>query len=406
MLGGSAVSTPQLASALTDAGCSDVHLALIGRSEEKLALVAAACRRLGGTGLTVSEHRSPETALPEADVILSQVRIGGLEGRMFDEQYARDLGIPGEETVGPGGFALAWRTLPALRRLFETCRRLAPEALLLVLTNPASMVHRLAGRYLRAITLCDAPIVLGQKVAALAGADPRTVNLRYVGLNHCGWITALEVDGDDLVPDLLAHPEELGRLTGVDAHVIAETRAIPNPYLRYLYHPDRQLTAQLQQPRVRATELQELEALALSDYGRPDADLAEPAQRRPAPWYSECVVPAVRSLTSKLPLRLIVNTTNDRLIPFLPPQATVEIAAEIAGGEIAPLPRDELPSGARTMLEAVAAFEVLAFDAILSGDREGCVDALTVHPLVPSVDVARELVSRVERRFGPLEAAA
>lgn len=406
VLGGSAVSTPQLASALVDAGCTDVQLALIGRSVEKLALVAAACGRVSGGRVSVSAHTSLEPALAGVDVILSQVRIGGLEGRSFDEQYARDLGIPGEETVGPGGFALAWRTLPVVRGLLERCRRLAPEALLLNLTNPASMVHQLASRCLRTLTLCDAPVVLAQQAAALVGADSRAVSPRYVGLNHCGWITALEIDGRDLLGDVLGRSHELARLTGIDPEVVAWTGAIPNPYLRYLYHPDRQLSTQQAKRRVRAAELAELEAQALADYARPEADLAAVAGRRPAPWYAECVVPLIRALAARQPLRAIVNVTNGELVPFLPAEAAVEVAAEVAQGEVVPLPPDPLPPDARAILGSVAAFNVLATEAILSADRAGCVRALTSHPLVDSVAVARELVSRVERRFGPLSEGA
>ncbi len=396
------MSTPQLATALVDAGCTDVHLALFGRSATKLELVAAACARAGGGLVGVSAHTSLQPALDGVDVILSQVRIGGLEGRSFDEQYARDLGIPGEETVGPGGFALAWRTIPAVRDLLVGCRRLAPEALLLNLTNPASMVHQLAARHLRTLTLCDAPAVLAQQAAALAGVDSQTVAPRYVGLNHCGWITALESSGRDLMADVLARGDELAGLTGIDPEVVAWTGAIPNAYLRYLYHPDRQLSAQLTRGHVRADELVDLETEALADYAQPDSDLAAVARRRPAPWYAVCVVPLIRALASRRPLRAIVGVTNDELIPFLPADAAVEVAVDVTQGEVVPLPPDSLPPDARAILEAVAAFNVLATDAILSADRSGCVRALASHPLVPSVAVARELVSRVERRFGPL----
>jgi 6-phospho-beta-glucosidase len=406
VLGGSAVSTPQLTSALVDAGCSDVQLALIARSAEKLALVAAACRRVSGDSLSVSTYTSLEPGLMGADVILSQVRVGGLEGRSFDEQFARDLGIPGEETVGPGGFALAWRTLPVVRDLLERCRRLAPEALLLNLTNPASMVHQLASRYLQTLTLCDAPVVLARQAAALVGAGSRTVTPRYLGLNHCGWITALEIGGRDLLGDVLGRRQELAQLTGIDEEVLAWMQAIPNPYLRYLYHPDRQLSLQLEKPGVRADELAGLEGQALADYAQPDADLAVVASRRPAPWYAECVVPLIRSLADRQPVRAIINVTNGTLVPFLPAEAAVEVAADVAQRDAVPLPPDSLPADARALLQSVAAFNVLATEAILLGDREGCVRALTSHPLVGSVAVARELVSRIERRFGPLAGGA
>ena len=402
VLGGSAVSTPQLASALADAGLGSLHLALAGRSREKLDLVAEACRRAGNGTLVVSAHTEPASALEGADLVLLQVRIGGFEARAFDETYARDLRIPGEETVGPGGFALAWRTLPALGELLEVCGAVAPGAHLLNMTNPAAMVHRVASRHLRTITLCDAPVVLAQRLAALLGAEDQDAFPRYAGLNHCGWITGLEIEGRDELPAALEHLPELVELTGVDGDVIAALAAVPNPYLRYLYHPERQLRAQQERPETRAEELMAFEARALAAYSAAEPDVAVVGAWRPAPWYAVSVVPLARALAFGAPLTTIVNVTNSGLLAFLPEEATVEVAADVREGEVRPRTPDSLPADARAILEGVAAFDLLATDSILGADRMGCVRALAAHPLVASIDVARELVDRVERRFGPL----
>lgn len=405
VLGGSAVSMPQLAAALADEGPAGVELALVGRSPAKLALVAASARAAGRDAVAVSEHTRPEKAIEGAAVVLSQVRVGGLDGRAFDEQFTRDLGIPGEETVGPGGFSSAWRTLPVVRELMERVRRAAPDTLVLNLTNPAGMVQRVSeAAGLTTITLCDAPLVLAKKLAALLGADPAAARPRYAGLNHCGWITGLEIDGVDRLPDVLAH-DDLGALTGVDADVTAWLGAVPNPYLKYLYHPERQLEAQRSKERVRAQELEELERQALDDYAR-GADPAAAAKRRPAPWYLECVVPLVRSLVAGDSVHTIVDVANCGLLPFLPDETTVEVAAHVERGIVSPLAPDPLPADAQSILLQVAAYDQLAVEAILTGDRVGCVRALAAHPLVPSVDVARELVDRIERRHGPLEAGS
>jgi 6-phospho-beta-glucosidase len=401
VLGGSAVSTPQLAAAIADAGLAGIELALVGRSRSKLAAVAAAARAAGRGAVTVSEHVDPPPAVEGAVVVLSQVRVGGLEGRAFDEAFPRELGIPGEETVGPGGFSAAWRTLPVVRELMRQVRLVAPSALVLNLTNPAGMVHRVTETVgLTAITLCDAPIVLARKLAALLSADPDAVRPSYVGMNHCGWITRLDVDGDDRLPDAIARSGELEALTGVDADVVAWLGAVPNPYLRYVYHPERQLEQQRSRGKERASELEELERQALAEYAQ-GADPAGAAARRPAPWYPQCVVPVLRSILAGERVRTIVDVANRGLLPFLPEGTTVEVAAEVVNGLVEPLPPDPLPPDARAILAQVAAYDELAVTAILAGDRQGCVRALAANPLVPSLEVARELVARIERRHGP-----
>lgn len=401
VLGGSAVSTPQLAAAIVDAGLGEVELALVGRSEEKLRLVAAAARTAGRGAVEVSEHLELDDALNGASIVLSQVRVGGLEARAFDEQFSRDLGIPGEETVGPGGFASAWRTLPVVDRLIRRIARAAPGVLVLNLTNPASMVHRVSEQAgVEVITLCDAPLVLAQKLAALIGADPAAVVPSYVGINHCGWITGLQIDGEERLDEVLVQRSAVAALTGIDERVTGWLGAVPNPYLKFIYHPERQLALQCGKPQVRAQELEELEREALSEYAA-GLDPRAAAARRPAPWYSECVVPLIRVRRGER-VQTIVDIANRGLLPYLPRETTIEVSAEVRDGEVRPLPSGRLPADAVAILVQIASYDELAVEAILSGDRDGCVRALSVHPLVLSVDVAAELVQRIERQFGPL----
>src|SRR5262249_34307892 len=206
------------------------------------------------------------------------------------------------------------------------------------------------------ITLCDAPLVLAQRVAALIADEPREARPRYTGLNHCGWLTGLKIKGADALPAALERAPELAELTGVDADLIAATGAVPNPYLRYLYHPERQLRAQEERPRVRAQELEELETEALAAYANPDADLSALAARRAAPWYREAVVPVARALRTASPLETIVNVTNNGLVSFLPKEVAVEVAADVIEGEVRPREPDSLPADAAAIVHAVAAY--------------------------------------------------
>jgi len=122
VLGGSSVSTPQFAEALAGwAGRTErrLDLVLVGRSEKKLETTTSACRRVldqtaGGVAVAVRWSSSVERGLDGARVVLNQVRVGGLQARAFDERFPWELGLPGEETMGPGGFSNATRTLPVV----------------------------------------------------------------------------------------------------------------------------------------------------------------------------------------------------------------------------------------------------------------------------------------------------
>jgi len=404
--------TPQLARALAfepDLEDSRLELRLVGRDTRKLDLVVAAADRAaarGSASVSVTGTTDVDQALTGADIVVNQIRPGGLAGRAFDERFPRALGLPGEETMGPGGFANAWRTLPAVEEIFARCQEVAPAATVLNLTNPAGMVHQVAKRaQLDMLTLCDSPVTLARVAAAAAGVGAESVVPRYIGTNHGGWLTGLGVGDEDVLPEALERTEVLASHAGVDPELIRRLRAVPNPYLRYLYYPERQLAVQSAKRRVRAEELLDLESEALDAFER-DRDPAEIADKRVAVWYTECVSPVVGALVSGRPLLTIAGVTNGELVPWLPPETMLELPVQLGGDSVHPSKPDELAPESAALLLENATYESLAVEAILTGDRSGSVRALAANPMVTSIDVAEAAVTAIEREFGALRATS
>ena len=259
VLGGSSIATVQLAEAITgwpggSARRPPLEFALHGRSETKLTAVAAGfARAAAGAARTSATVRLAE-ALDGADVVLVQVRAGGLPARSFDESFPWRAGLPGEETLGPGGLANALRTVQALRGTWPMLGRICPGALVIVLTNPAGIVARAAAAQgLRAVAVCDSPVAFVETTAARLGADPATVAARYVGMNHVGWY----------VPAGAAELETLCSGQAVAADVVRAHQAVPLGYVRYYTDPDRMYAGQQDRP-TRAQQLMDVEAAALS----------------------------------------------------------------------------------------------------------------------------------------------
>ena len=154
VLGGSAPATVQLIDALAEwppessrRRPADLDLVLYGRSQERLANVASAARLRAaqlGLAVTVTTETDRSRALAGADIVLNQIRPGGLEQRSADESFPRQFGIPGEETLGPGGFACAVRAVAGLRPVWADVASHCPGALLINLTNPAGIVTQAA----------------------------------------------------------------------------------------------------------------------------------------------------------------------------------------------------------------------------------------------------------------------
>ncbi|MFQ6486191.1 6-phospho-beta-glucosidase [Brachybacterium epidermidis] len=189
-------------------------------------------------------------AVAGADFVFSAVRVGGAEARTVDERVALNLGLLGQETIGPGGLAYALRTIPVALEIARTVAEAAPGAWVINFTNPAGIVTEAMRTVLgdRVVGICDTPIGLVRRVGRLLGVDvvaddPATgtpvAEVDYVGLNHLGWLRSVRIDGEDRLPGLLADDDALeeieeARLIGKDW--VRADGALPNEYLYYYLH--------------------------------------------------------------------------------------------------------------------------------------------------------------------------
>ena len=109
----------------------------------------------------------------------------------------------------------------------------------------------------------------------------------------------------------------------------------------------------------------------------------------------------IAALTGRRPALVIVNTRNGASLPFLDPDDVVEVPAHIDGGGVAPLACGTLPRSARGLVTQVKEYEREVVSAAVTGDAERAALALALHPLVPGVTVAREMMSEYRERHGP-----
>ena len=105
-------------------------------------------RSRGAAGIRIEAHLDREPALEGADVVLAAFRPGGFEARHLDEKIAIDHGVIGQETAGPGGFAMALRSVPVVLAIADELRRVSNDgAVLLDYTNPVQIVSEAVARF-------------------------------------------------------------------------------------------------------------------------------------------------------------------------------------------------------------------------------------------------------------------
>lgn len=375
VLGGSSPFTVALVDSLVEAGgrIPPCELVLHGRNAENLEAVRRyADARLTPRGWQVRSTDSGPSALDSADVVLHQIRYGGMAGREADEELATAYGLPADETLGPGALQAAIRMVPGLLRTARDLARYCPRAWVLNLTNPLSIavaVMSLEGLQ-KCVGLCELPLVTVGQACDFLQLPLESVEWSYSGLNHRGFIHSLSHDGRDCLPRLV---EAMGERTlgGVTAEEIRQLRAIPLKYY-----------CLLRQGRAgggRAAYLSDLREEIVEELRvKPDESPAALAKRY-MEWYPRAVVPMLAAISADDGRVEVVNVRVGEIV--------MELKARVFADRVEPL--QVSPEGpSREWIETFREQERAALAAALEPSRERIRAALAADPLVPERLVA------------------
>ncbi|GAA1348231.1 family 4 glycosyl hydrolase [Saccharothrix algeriensis] len=398
ILGGGGFRVPLVHKALVADGRVD-ELVLHDVDPARLARIRAVLR--GGPRVRVTTDL--DDALRDADFVFSAIRVGGLAGRAIDEQVAHAHGVLGQETVGAGGIAYGLRTAPVARDIARRVARLAPRAWVINFTNPAGLVTEVMAEHLgpRVIGICDSPVGLCRRVAHALGVEGATFD--YAGLNHLGWLQGVHLDGEDLLPRLLADAEALrsfeeGRLFG--AEWLQALGVIPNEYLHYYYDTrdamgdDRGAFLLRQQERFYDGEV-DWETTRLereATYMKQDRDTLEGG------GYEHVALRLMRAIADDERTTLILNVRNGSTLSTLDAEAVVEVPCAVDANGAEPLPVSRLPDHAAGLVLSVKAVDRL----VVEGTRAAALKAFALHPLVDSLSAAEGLLDAYARRHPEL----
>jgi 6-phospho-beta-glucosidase len=339
-----------------------------------------------------------DRALDGADAVLLQIRVGGQAARLRDETIPAACGCVGQETTGGGGLGKAMRTVPVVLQIAERARELASaDAWIIDFTNPVGIVTRAlldAGH--RAIGLCNVAINFQRQIAAHLGVAPQQVLVDQVGLNHLTWIRAVWLDGRDVLGEVIdGFGDALAHQIGLPRALIDDLGAIPSYYLRYFY-AEREVVQEQRMTRPRARVVAEIERSLLELYSDPSVT-EKPAllEKRGGAFYSEAATQLVASLAADSRDIQVVDVRNGGALPGLADDDVVEVPARIGNAGAVPVAQPPLASELLGLVQHVAAYERLAAQAAISGDRDTARLALMAHPLVREYRLADTMLARL-----------
>jgi len=160
-----------------------------------------------GRKFIVSKHTSFEEALPGVDFVYLTFVTGGYASWKKDIEICERHGVLQAvgDTIGPGGIIRTLRNVPVVYQLAKKMEEVAPNAWIINYSNPEGALCLAIEKYtkIRAFGLCHGtPDTVRELATNVYKVDPNSLDFSAAGINHLTWITKLEIDGQDVYPQL------------------------------------------------------------------------------------------------------------------------------------------------------------------------------------------------------------
>jgi len=439
IVGGGGVRTPLLINSILRRAerLKLEELCLMDIQPEKLQMIGTLVKKLvnqAESEVRVTTTTQTQAALEGARYIITTIRVGVEAGRVLDEKIALQNGVLGQETTGPGGFAMALRSIPAILNYAELLEKYSPGAWMLNFTNPSGLVTQalFEAGFKRAVGICDGANMAQHAVARWFDIKPNQLRAEVFGLNHLSWTRRVLHDGKDLLHPLLNEPafRQMTMLRLFEPELIREIDMFLNEYLFYFYYREEALrqinleeytrgekVGQINQQIFEVIkqidpETHPLEALA-AYYKFNEQRSASympytvtqnqvmPAvvpekmtrtQEEEEEGYAGVALNIMEAMETGEPLYTGLNVPNQGAISGMADDDVVEVSCRVDGSGIHPLLIGEIPAHQLQLMGMVKLYERLTVKAIHNHSRQQAVMALMNHPLVLSYSLAQKLV--------------
>lgn len=449
VIGGGGVRSPFLAKSLAkQAQTLGIHeIVFMDTNVKKLKMFGKLSQKIAygiDPNIRFSLTSDVVDAVKDADFVITTIRSGGDESRVFDERTALNEGVLGQETTGAGGFAMALRSVPVLLELCENIVTYAHKDVLVCnFTNPAGIVTqalRDAG-YDFVYGICDAPSGFEKQLIKALGITEDEFEMQCFGLNHLSWFRNFTVNGRDVYDELMAKESlytntEL-RYFDKDVVELIGDRDLPNEYLYFYYYRDRAVASILHSKKTRGEIILEINQRMMAALEKVDTDrnpekafeifiqhyferenqyfaiesgtvrekhktlptLSEFIDAPDDAGYAGVALRFMNAYVTGTPVKMVLSVPNMGAISFLNDNDVVEITCNIQKDEVTPVPVDTVDEMQKHLIQTIKYFERNTVKAIRERNKTLAIKALMFHPQVNSYPIACTLLERYLQEY-------
>lgn len=416
VLGGGSAYTPGLIAALIHHAnsLSLKQIRLFDTDNQRLSLVATLCDAMATSqqaGFRVQAASSLKDAIAGTDVVLNSTRPGGLSARRIDETLPLEFDIPGQETVGPGGFFFALRSVPKALEVAALMRVHAPDAVLLNYTNPTNIVTQALldkGGGVRVLGLCDQSDEDLLAVCEALGQPGEPYSFTTLGLNHATFYHDIRIANEPLasLPENLTAPKHFDhehalRFSASLAIAHKHEGVWPNSYIPYYTSP-KTFVAHANKVGPRSDVI----VASLPDYYAHFASEAQKShpqllRHRGSAGFGDLAVRVLIALDSTTPTRIVLNVRNQGITPVFDAHTVIECQVDVASSGVVPVPAPGYPREYLPLISRLERYQQAAAQAAVSGSLADATAALAENPLVADATVAAKMMQRAQALYGP-----
>lgn len=427
--GGSYCWTPTLfRDIIFTPGLEGSEIVLDDINKKHLQDLHACCRAVleqtGKSGeFRVKATMNKDTALRNADYVILTITTGGYDAMEHDLVIPYKYGIwqPVGDTVGPGGLSRALRNIPVVVDLAKRMERLCPEAWLLNITNPMTVLTRCVGREtgIRAIGLCHELYGTLSTLEGLLGATDwrRDFDCVSVGVNHFPWIVKLHYEGRDAFPILRKKLAQIDRQgssakgrsrklgTALDETLVGSNQVKLALFKAFDALPaagDRHLVEFF--PYFCTKEMKKGKALGVAlttiehrrngftpSWKKRVAALTAGKEKINPEVSNEAVSKVIGALAGLFDWKDVLNLPNQGQVMQLPRDVVVETIGTVSRDRAVGLPVGPVPPEVLTQIRRFVDVQEMTVEAALTGDRSLALKALLNDPMTGAVRDFRQV---------------
>jgi alpha-galactosidase len=363
-----------------------------------------------GADVTIETTTDQRAAVEDAFAVIVCISTGGFASMTHDLEVPARHGIKQSvgDSVGPGGISRALRNIPVLVGIGRDMAELAPDAWMLNITNPMTVLTRSVRKEtgVKAAGLCHEIDTFLWDLCILSGVPKDDIKPVISGVNHFPVITQLSLGADDglqFMRELIADDkDDTGEIEDWRSRTKFKARHALKLRLFEMYGAlpaagDRHLAEFV--PSVLTPESGWGEA-----YGVHLTTIAEREQHQGQyvehvhkllggeeqipTWQSgEMVAPILDSLLTGTPRELPLNVPNTGQAADLPTDAIVEGFCTVDRDGIRGRDAVHLPAPLAELVRRHVAVQELTVDAAVRADRTLALQAMTLDPLAGRGDL-------------------